>query len=153
MSNKENEILLKYPGDLNGKQFKLEHNTNCDIYINDYNAGGFWDDCNDCVIFWGPSTSSVFVRDWKSCRFVIICQQLRLRDCHNWEIMLFSQTDPILESSSNIKYYWCNYVYPELKEHMKNAKISIWNNTWSDQFDFTVSRGKSKIYCHWSVSF
>ena len=38
---KEDEILLKYPGDLNGKQFKLENNKKCEIYINDYNAGGF----------------------------------------------------------------------------------------------------------------
>ena len=121
---KENEVLLKYPGELEGKQFKLEHNKNCEIYVNDYNAGGFCDDCEDCIIFWGPATSSVFVRDCKNCRFVIICQQLRLRDCHNCEIMLFSQTDPILESSSGIKYYSCNYTYPELKQQMTSAKMS-----------------------------
>ena len=27
-TKKENEVLLKYPGDLNGKQFKLEDNKN-----------------------------------------------------------------------------------------------------------------------------
>lgn len=51
--------------------------------------------------------------------------------------MLFSQTDPILESSSNIKYYCANYVYPELLHQMDKCKMSIWNNAWSDQFDFT----------------
>lgn len=132
--------MLKYPGDLNGKQFKLEENKRCEIYVNDYNAGGFVDKCEDSIIFWAPSTSSVFVRNCKNCRFVIICQQLRLRDCHDCEIMLFSQTDPILESSSNIKYYCANFVYPELKSHMASCNISIWNNTWSDQFDFTPNK-------------
>jgi hypothetical protein len=54
--------------------------------------------------------------------------------------MLFSQTDPILESSSDISYYCANFVYPELKAHMSSCNISIWNNTWSDQFDFTPNK-------------
>lgn len=136
----EDQLWLRYPGDLNGSQFKIEKNKRCEIYINDYNAGGFWDNWEDCVIFWGPSSSSVFVRDCKNWRFVIICQQLRLRDCHDWEIMLFSQTDPILESSSNIKYWWANFTYPELKFQMEQWNISYWNNTWSDQFDFTENK-------------
>jgi len=139
---KEDEILLKYPGDLNGKQFKLENNKRCEIYINDYNAGGFWDKCEDCIIFWAPSTGSVFIRDCINCRFVIICNQLRLRDCHNWEFMLFSNTDPILESCSNLKYWWANFSYPELQSQMNAWNLSIWNNTWADQYDFTPSSEK-----------
>ena len=142
---RENEVLFKYPGDLQGKQFKLENNKWCEIYIKDNNAGGFCDKWEDCIIFWGPSTSSVFIRDCKNCRFVIIWQQLRLRDCHNCEIMLFSQTDPILESSSNIKYWWNNFSYPELQEQMDKWKISIWNNTWTDQYDFTANSNKTNF--------
>ncbi len=53
----------------------------------------------------GPCASSTFVRNCKSTKLVLICQQLRLRDCHDLEIMLFTQTDPIIEASTNIQFY------------------------------------------------
>ena len=42
---RSNEILHKGPGSLEGSQFKLESCTNCEIYIEDNNAGGFVDLC------------------------------------------------------------------------------------------------------------
>lgn len=56
-----NEILHKPPGSLAGGQFKIENCENCEIYIEDHNAGGFMDQCKNCVVMWGPASQSVFI--------------------------------------------------------------------------------------------
>jgi len=78
----------------------------------------------------GPTGSSVFIRNCTDCKFVINCKQLRLRDCDNCEIMLYSQTEPVLEASKDINFHMHNYSYPEMFEQMKKANLSIWNNKW-----------------------
>jgi len=86
---------------------------------------------------WGPSSQSVFIRDCQKTRVVLICQQLRMRDCHDMEIMLFAVTDPIIESSSNIKFLPFNFGYTMLKQQMAAASLNLWNNNWSEIYDFT----------------
>ena len=89
----------------------------------------------------GPCASSIFVRNCENSKLVIICQQLRLRDCKNLHIMLFSQTEPIIEASSNITFSsFQGYSYPELLQQMKLAKLSPWNNKWSEVFDFSAKQ-------------
>lgn len=56
--------------------------------------------------------------------------------------MLYSHTEPVIESSSNIKFHPFNHFYPRLSEHLFNANLSPWNNNWSDVFDFTPAGGK-----------
>ena len=58
---KTNEILHKKPGFLAGGQFKIENCTNCEIYVEDNNAGGFMDENKNCVVLWAPSSQSVFI--------------------------------------------------------------------------------------------
>ena len=75
-----------------------------------------------------------------------------MRDCHNVEVMLYSQTEvskivvhnteslflqPVVESSTNIKFLPQTYAYDELFEHFMGANISPWTNLWTDVFDFT----------------
>ncbi len=72
--NRTNEILHKEPGSLDGGQFKIEDCTNCEIFIEDRNAGGFMDDVQNCTVLWGPSAQSVFVRTVQNSRIVMICQ-------------------------------------------------------------------------------
>ena len=33
------------------------------------------------------------------------------------------------------------YSYPQMVEQMKAAKLSMWNNKWTDIFDFTPAKG------------
>jgi len=55
------------------------------------------------------------------------------------EIMLFAVTDPIIESSSGIKFIPFNYGYALLKQQMAAASLNLWNNNWSEIYDFTPS--------------
>ena len=134
-----NEILVKRPGDIDGIDFCIRDCKQCDIYLHDRTAQVFVDDITESIVVIGPDKSSVFVRDCSNCRMIIIAGQLRVRDCHNIEIMLYSQTDPVIESSSGMQFWCLQYAYRELSEQMQAADLSIWNNKWSDIYDFTPS--------------
>ena len=67
-----------------------------------------------------------------------------MRDCYDCEIMLFSITDPIIESSTRITFIPFIYKYQTLAQQMESAKLSVWNNNWSEVYDFTPKqRGKN----------
>ena len=61
--SKNGEVLKKLPGQVNGIDFCIMNLTNCSVYIMDYMAQIFIDDCSDCKIFLGPVEGSVFVRN------------------------------------------------------------------------------------------
>ena len=52
--NKENEKIYRHYGDLNGGDFKIYKNKNCEIFILDWSKGMFIDDCENCTIIVGP---------------------------------------------------------------------------------------------------
>ena len=54
--------------------------------------------------------------------------------------MLYSQTEPVTEASSNIKFRTMTYWYEELLPQMQIAEISPWLNRWHAIYDFTQSR-------------
>ena len=58
------------------------------------------------------------------------------------EVMLFSITDPIIESCSDINFITFNYGYPLLKQQISSAGLSLWNNNWTELYDFTPSSSK-----------
>ena len=127
--------------------FKIERCDGCYIYVHDQTAQCTIDFCDDSIVVMGPCASSTFVRNCKSTKLVLICQQLRLRDCHNLEIMIFTQTDPIIEASTNITFH-ChqNYYYAELASQMIASKLSMWNNKWTEVFDFTQATDGETVH-------
>jgi protein XRP2 len=85
----------------------------------------------------GPSEGSIFLRDCKNCIVVSAAQQLRyrnyswltdgrlkchefrLRDCQNLKISLFSSSEPVIETSKEIKFWTFHLNYKELQgEHV-----------------------------------
>jgi hypothetical protein len=70
-----------------------------------------------------------------------------MRDCRNLKLMLYSHTDPVIEASSDIKFYPLqHYHYPEMMAQMTEAQLSPWNNKWSDVYDFTPSQTKQEHF-------
>ncbi len=114
---------------INGQSFNIEECTDCDIYICDYSATVYVDACKGCRIFIGPCESSVFLRECVDCDFAIICRQLRTRDCKNVNASLFCSTEPVIETSSSLKFNsFSNFNYFELASQFASAKLSVWNN-------------------------
>ncbi|KAB0338923.1 hypothetical protein FD755_025108 [Muntiacus reevesi] len=137
----------RLPGKVAGQQFLIQDCENCNIYIFDHSATVTIDDCTNCVIFLGPVKGSVFFRNCRDCKCALACQQFRVRDCRKLEVFLCCATQPIIESSTNIKFSCFQWYYPELAFQFKDAGLSIFNNTWSSIHDFTPVSGER----NWSL--
>ncbi|XP_069896675.1 protein XRP2 isoform X1 [Dipodomys merriami] len=146
-SGLKNETVGRLPGKVAGQQFIIQDCENCKIYIFDHSATVTIDDCTSCVIFLGPVKTSVFFRNCRDCRCLLACQQFRVRDCRKLEVFLCCATQPIIESSTNIKFGCFQWYYPELAFQFKDAGLSIFNNTWSNIHDFTPVAGE----LNWSL--
>ena len=135
--NQKNVIEAKMPGKINGQQFVIQNCEDCQLYLFDYSATVTVDDCVGCKIFIGPSKGSVYIRDCKDCSFIVSCQQFRTRDCKRLEVFLCCNTQPIIESSTSMRFACFQYNYPELEGQFDSAGLSIFNNNWSSIHDFT----------------
>lgn len=137
------EFCKKLPGEVDGKMFKITNCKESNIYIHDHHDTASVLNCEDCTIIMGPNSSSVFIRDCVNCKMVITAKQLRVRDCHGLRISLFTQTEPVIESSTGITIIPHQYVYEEMFYQMKEAKLSFWNNKYTEVYDFTPSETKT----------
>uniref|UniRef100_A0A8C9FP23 Protein XRP2 n=1 Tax=Pavo cristatus TaxID=9049 RepID=A0A8C9FP23_PAVCR len=142
-SGLKDETVGRLPGKVAGQQFVIQDCENCSIYVFDHSATITIDDCVNCRIFLGPIKGSVFFRDCKDCKCVVACQQFRSRDCRKLEVFLCCATQPIIESSTGMKFGCFQYYYPELALQFKDAGLSIFNNTWSNIHDFTPVSGEN----------
>lgn len=88
----------------------------------------------------GPNKSSVFLRNCTDCTFVIFCQQLRMRDCVNCRVMLYTQTEPVVEACTGIEFSVMTYWYDELLCQLQMCNTSPWTNKWQDIYDFTAHK-------------
>lgn len=140
---KEFEFCKKLPGEINGLMFKITNCKESNIYIHDNHDTASVLNCEDCTIIMGPNSNSVFVRDCKNCKMVITAKQLRVRDCHGLRISLYTQTEPVIESSTGITIIPHQYVYEEMFYQMRVAKLSFWNNKYTEVYDFTPSETKT----------
>lgn len=147
LSGLKDVTVGRLPGTLNGQQLVIQDCENCNIFVFDHSATITVDDCVNCRIFLGPIKGSVFFRDCKDVRCVVACQQFRTRDCKKMEVHLCCATQPIIESSTGMRFGCFQYYYPELAFHFKDAGLSIFNNNWSNVHDFTPVSGEN----NWSL--
>ena len=140
IKDKENETIYRHYGDLNGADFKLRNNKNCEIYILDWSKGMYIDDCFDCKIYCGPIDGSIFIRGSKNCQISIIARQVRFRNCENLKVFTYCPSDPAVESSFNIYFAPFNAFFPHLKElFVKGEFKKDEKNHIDTPYDFTPS--------------
>mmetsp|Transcript_10677 Transcript_10677/g.24326 ORF Transcript_10677/g.24326 Transcript_10677/m.24326 type:complete len:348 (-) Transcript_10677:89-1132(-) len=141
-SKRRGETLIKEDGTIMGQQFNVEECEDCDIFLLDTIATIFIDECKGCRIFVGPVESSVFLRNCSSCDVVIACQQFRSRDCSDCRCALLCTTEPIIETSQNMRFACFDFFYFSLREQLERAKIKVWNNKWWQVHDFNKNPDK-----------
>ena len=138
--DKENETIYRHFGDLNGADFKLRKNKNCEIYILDWSKGMYIDDCEDCTIVCGPIDGSIFIRGSKNCKISLIARQVRFRTCENIEIYTYCPSDPAVESSFNIYFAPFNAFFPHLTSLFEKGGFKQEEKNHIDTpYDFTPS--------------
>lgn len=143
--------LTKLPGSINGQQFLIENCTDCDIFLLDNCTSVQIDECTNCRIIVGPCESSLFLRNCKSSTIVCAVQQFRTRDCDDVDVYLYSATEPIIELSTKMRFACFPLSYFSLQHQMDRAGFSIWNNQWSEIYNFTPDHGTWKplsMSCH-----
>eukprot|EP00656_Telonema_subtile_P050623 TRINITY_DN6605_c0_g2_i2.p1 TRINITY_DN6605_c0_g2~~TRINITY_DN6605_c0_g2_i2.p1 ORF type:complete len:308 (-),score=41.05 TRINITY_DN6605_c0_g2_i2:41-964(-) len=133
---KQGDLLERLPGTIEGQAFTLENLTSCEVRLLDHSDQVQVDDLKECQVFVGPSSESVFLRDCEDCVFTIACKQLRTRDCKRCIIFLYSKTDPVIETSSDMTFAPFNGAYPGLGKHFKSASLDPSTNKWANIFDF-----------------
>jgi len=140
-SNLKGQVCIKEPGSIDGQMFIIEDCEDCDIYVCDYTAQVQIDYCKNCRIFVGPSESSIFIRNCENCQCIIACQQYRARECVDCDTLLFASTAPVVESSKNMRFGCFRFFYFNLAQQFKSVKMSVWDNKWSEVYDFTPGEG------------
>ncbi|GLE04457.1 hypothetical protein PINS_up013399 [Pythium insidiosum] len=134
--NKKSETLIKAPGKIAGQPFDLSDLDECEVLLLDQCDQVQVDNVTNSRLFIGPCSESVFVRNCSNCVITVACKQLRTRDCTNCTINLYSLTDPIIETSSDIKFAPFNGAYCGLEQHFRDARLEPTNNHWSQVYDF-----------------
>ena len=143
VNDKTDETIVREPGTLAGTQFIVNNCKNCNFWLLDYTSTITIDKCEDCRFFIGPCESSLFIRDSKNCKAVMAVGQLRTRDCHNMDILLYSQTEPVIEKSTGIKFGCFRSSYFNLKKQMEMCGLHPFQNRWFDVHDFTPDTGNN----------
>jgi len=126
-----------------GQPFDVEECRGCDLFLADHSAAVNMDACENCHIFIGPVESSVFIRNCTNCRIIVACQQFRMRDCHSCEVLLYCLTEPVIESSKDIRFGCFYFAYDHLAEQFQNAQLSLYHNMWSYIYDFNSNAAQT----------
>jgi len=129
-------LPTKKPGDVNGQQFDMGNLTKCEAVVADSTDMVQIDECVDCKIFLGASGESVFIRNCSGCTFYVACKQLRLRDCHDCKFSLYSQTEPVIETSDQITFTPFSGGFEGQAECMRSVNLDPACNFWWGIFDF-----------------
>jgi len=143
--DQEKQLLKKEPGQINGQQFIIEHCVQCKIFLRDYTAAMNIYNCENCEIFLGPCAGSIYIRNSKNCKVIVATAQLRMYNCIDFTVLAFAISDPSIESCTNLKIGCFDYCYPELRGQFESAKLDIWNNVWSEVYDFTPIKGNYEL--------
>eukprot|EP00762_Andalucia_godoyi_P005306 ANDGO_06835.mRNA.1 Tubulin-folding cofactor C len=139
MSKLSSQTVVRPPGSIGGQAFAIEECTDCDIFLTDHIASINIDECTNCRLFIGPTAGPVFLRNCVGCVCIVACQQFRTRDCSDCTLLLYAANRPIIEESRNMKIGCFSFFYFNLRAQFNAAKLSIYNNTWWNVYDFTPS--------------
>ena len=145
---KSNTTLIKNPGSVNGQPFDIIDCKNCSISILDNCDQVQIDNVMDSKIFIGASRGSVFIRNCSNCIFTIACKQLRTRDCRDCSLNLYSMTQPVIETSSGIKFGPLDVKDADHEKAITAAGLDLSVSQWSKVYDFN---DPSKTGENWSM--
>jgi len=137
--NQTGKTLERRPGELRGQSFDMDSLTDCEVRVMDHTAQVLADRLINCKVLVGPCSADVFLRDCKGCTFSVACKQLRMRNCHDCTVFLYSMTRPALEMSSRIMLAPFNAAYPRLTVQFRQAGLQTDQNQWDQVHDFSRS--------------
>ena len=148
IGSRTGEEVIRKPDSIRGIDIVVEDCTSSTVAICDHVSQAQLDNLNKCKILVGPCAGSVFLRDCVDCTFSIATRQLRTRNCTNCTVYLFSQTEPIIETSSGMRFAPYNASYPEQAKHFEKAGLDPALNLFYAIYDFNGAEADAAT--HWS---
>jgi hypothetical protein len=64
----------------------------------------------------------------------------------NVSTLLYCQTEPVIEASKNVSFGCFSFAYLPLASQFVAAKLSPWDNRWSEVYDFTPNASGTKNF-------
>eukprot|EP00762_Andalucia_godoyi_P008371 ANDGO_07355.mRNA.1 Protein FAM188A homolog len=147
---KRSETIMRRDGDIAGQQFVIDDVEDCRICLLDYSAQISVDFAKNCEIIIGPCEGSVFLRDCENCTFAIATRQFRCRDCVNCTVFLYCATEPIIETSTGLKFAPWNAAYKHQGVHFERAGLDPGASQWDRIFDFNKDQDVKGTLTHWA---
>ena len=144
----ENEPLVKPPGSIDGQMFDIADCKNSTLIVMDQTEQVQIDVLENCRVFLGACSSSIFIRNCKNCVFYTCCRQLRLREVVDCTFYIFSMAEVHIEYSNCLKFAPFNGGYPEHAKHLASANLDIRQNLWYDIYDHN---DPGKTHSNWSL--
>jgi len=100
-----------------------------------------------CRVVVAACESSIFVRECEDCDFVLYTKQLRTRDCRRLRLALFSQTRPVIETSSDLLIGCARLSWFSHTAALDAARLNPLSSRWLEVHDF--NRGAAAGGRHW----
>ncbi|CAE8640158.1 unnamed protein product, partial [Polarella glacialis] len=135
-----NKVIVRKPGafgGIEGVDFHIEDCSGCTCLVCDKTEEFYADALVDCRVLIGPCASSTFIRNCENCTFWVVTRQFRVRDCTNCTFYVHCHTEPVIESSKDLRIAPFCAEYPGLSEHFREAKFDPAKNFWGAVFDFS----------------
>jgi len=140
--------LRREPGEIGGQAFDLSNIKDSTVLLLDNCDQVQVDNLTNCKVFIGPASGSIFIRNCHKCTFTMACKQLRTRDCSDCTISLFVVGDPIIETSTAMRFAPFNGEYSQLQAQFDRARFDRSANKWDRVYDFN---DEGKTGENWSI--
>ncbi|XP_050406753.1 tubulin-specific chaperone C [Patella vulgata] len=134
--NEINKKLSMQPEEINQKDVALAELKSCVVKLYGAPSAIHINKLEDCQIFCGPVSGSIFIRECANCVFVLSCQQLRIHTTKFTNFYIHVTSKAIIEDTSEVKFAPYNWNYPLIEEHYKLSGLEKKRNNWSDVDDF-----------------
>lgn len=130
------EAVLTKGEEIYQKDVCLARLTDCEIRLFGAPSTVHMKNLNNCKVFCGPVSSSIFISDCKNCIFVIACQQLRTHSTEHSKFYLHVTSRAIIEDCSQVFFAPYNLKYDIVDKHFTDACLDETKNNWDDVDDF-----------------
>lgn len=125
ITDRTGEVIQKYPGEVNGNDFKISNLSECQVHLLDVTDRLLIDNVTRSTLFIGPCKETVILRNVTDSKIVLACKEIRVSNCETLRINVFTQQNIILEESKNIILGKFNGGYSGLTSQFLSANLSV----------------------------
>ncbi|KAJ7987805.1 hypothetical protein DPEC_G00330320 [Dallia pectoralis] len=135
-SHFESQVLSKSREEIHQQDVLLTHLTNCKVRLLGSPSTVHIKHVQNCEIFSGPVSSSVFVDHCTGSTLTFPCQQLRTHHTTNTQVYLHVSSRAIIEDCQEVRFAPFSWTYSGLDEDFKVSGLDRTRNNWNQVDDF-----------------